>query len=85
MEGTMSTLREERNFWESFEGPNGKAELFEVIGTDTAHPGLENVTYEIVFKGESQTRKTVGEASILACELTGDERFQHMSFKDMRH
>lgn len=64
-----------REFIEAFEGPNGKAELYEVVKTNPERPYVEDVAYEIVFDGRSETRLTVGEASILACELSGDPRF----------
>ena len=64
-----------REFIEAFEGPNGKAELYEVVKSDPARPYVESVEYEIVFNGSSQFRPTVGEASIVASELSGDPRF----------
>ena len=59
----------------SFEGPNGKAEVFEV-STPSDKPHVELIQYEIVFKGESQLRMTMGEASVVASALTGDPRMQ---------
>ena len=64
-----------REFIESFEGPKGKADLYEVVKTSPARPHVEEVEYEVVFRGASQSRLTIGEASILACELAGDPRF----------
>ena len=64
-----------RDFIEVFEGPNGKAELFEVVKTFSDRPHVEEVAYEIVFGGKTDTRMTIGEASILACDLSGDPRF----------
>ena len=41
----------EREILETFEGPNGSAELFELVTTDPAHPHVEQVKYEVVFNG----------------------------------
>ena len=65
----------QREFIEAFEGASGKAELYEVVKTFSNRPHVEDVEYEILFNGESQFRLTIGEASILACELSGDPRF----------
>jgi len=67
---------EERSLLASFEGPNGKAEVFEVTTTGDQKPRVETVVYEIIFKGETQTRKTMGEASVVASALSGDPKFQ---------
>ena len=64
-----------REFIEAFEGAQGKADLFEVVKTNPARPHVEEVEYEVVFNGQTEVRLTVGEASILACELSGDRRF----------
>lgn len=64
-----------REFIESFEGPHGKADLYEVVKTNPDRPYVEQVEYEIVFNEQAETRLTVGEASIRACELSGDPRF----------
>ncbi|MPZ47969.1 MAG: hypothetical protein GEU75_01405 [Dehalococcoidia bacterium] len=68
-------MEEERTFLESFEGAKGKAELWEVVGTDPSRPGLEKVEYQVLINGETHSRLTIGEASILGCELAGDPRF----------
>ena len=68
-------MEEERTFIEAFEGPNGKAELWEVVGTDPNRPGIEKVEYQVTINGQTQSRPTIGEASILGCELSGDPRF----------
>ena len=60
-------------FIEAFEGANGKAEVFEVVGKDAS--GVERVEYEIVFGDERQVVPSMGEASVLASELAGDPRF----------
>ena len=65
----------ERQFIESFEGPKGKAEVFEVIIPPAAGIGVEKVEYDVVIKGQSHKVLSMGEASILACELSGDSRF----------
>ena len=70
-------MQEERTFLEAFEGSKGRAELWEVIGTDPSRPGLEKVEYQVLIKGETHSRLTIGEASILGCELSGDPRFVH--------
>jgi hypothetical protein len=70
-------MEEERTFLEAFEGTKGKAELWEVVGTDPARPGLEKVEYQVIINGETHSRLTIGEASILGCELAGDPRFSH--------
>lgn len=71
----MEKQQTAREFIEAFEGPNGKAELYEVVTTYVGRPHVEDVAYEIVFNGRSESRMTLGEASILACELSGDPRF----------
>jgi hypothetical protein len=72
---TRMEAHTEREFIETFEGPNGRAELYEVVKTFSGRPHVEEVEYEVVFNGQSQFRLTSGEASILACELSGDPRF----------
>ena len=62
-------------FIEAFEGPKGKAEVFEVVTETSGGIGVETVEYEVVFQGELRTVLTMGEASILACELSGNPRF----------
>ncbi|HLF72253.1 MAG TPA: hypothetical protein VI759_08900 [Dehalococcoidia bacterium] len=47
------------------EGPNGKAEVFEIY-TDG-----RNMEYKIVFKGKTETYKSLGEAYIEAGERAG--------------
>ena len=60
----------------SFEGPNGKAEVYEVARKQPDKPNVEQIVYEIIFKDEVHTRLTMGEASVVASGLTGDPRFQ---------
>jgi hypothetical protein len=60
-------------FIEEFEGANGRAEVFEVLGKDEL--GIETVVYEILFKDQRLEVPTMGEASVLASELAGDSRF----------
>jgi hypothetical protein len=60
-------------FIEEFEGANGRAEVFEVLGRDAL--GVETVVYEILFKDQRHEVPTMGEASVLASELAGDPRF----------
>ena len=59
-----------RDLLRSFEGPRGKAEVFEVI-MEPGRMGVEKVEYEVVYQGQSRTVGTMGEAAILATELTG--------------
>jgi hypothetical protein len=65
----------EREHVASFEGPHGKAEMYEIVVTFPDRPHVEEVHYEVVFEGQSQTRPSIGEASILACQLSGDQRY----------
>ncbi len=63
----------ERTFITSIEGPKGKADVFEVSegASTTATSGVETTTYEIVCGSEKQNVPTLGEASIIAHELSG--------------
>ena len=62
---------------ESFEGSKGRAEVYEVVSVGEGELAVETVDYEVILNGhESHTVKTMGEAAILAAELTGDGRFQ---------
>ncbi|HLF76795.1 MAG TPA: hypothetical protein VJB57_04835 [Dehalococcoidia bacterium] len=61
-------------FIEAFEGPNGRAEVFEIVGRDER--GVEQVSYEILFKDQRNEVPSMGEASVLASELAGDARFK---------
>ena len=63
----------DRLFIEAFEGPNGKAEVYEVVGRSAS--GVETVEYEIVFGDQSHRVLSMGEASVLASDLAGDTRF----------
>ena len=59
----------DRTPWASMQGPNGNAEIVEVVdeGADIFAP-----TYEVEFQGTTvATFKTLGEAHALADELTG--------------
>ena len=61
---------------ESFEGPRGRAEVFEVVTRGEGALAVETVDYEVVINGApAETVKTMGEAAILAAELSGDRRF----------
>ena len=61
---------------ETYEGPKGRAEVFEVITAGEGELAVETVDYEVILNGgEGQTVKTMGEAAILAAELSGDRRF----------
>jgi len=52
----------------TIEGPNGKADLYEVEGGGGAHVEIE---YVVEFKGESHKFLTMGEAYIEAGVLAG--------------
>jgi hypothetical protein len=65
---------ENRMLIESFEGPKGRAEVFEIVGKDAT--GIEQVMYEIQFNGDIQNAQSMGEASIRAADLAGDPRFK---------
>jgi hypothetical protein len=69
-------MQTERQLITTYAGSAGRSELWEVVGSDAAHPGLERVIYEVIFGGKTHVCLTVGEASILASELSGDERFE---------
>ncbi|MPZ49055.1 MAG: hypothetical protein GEU75_07090 [Dehalococcoidia bacterium] len=66
---------EDKELLATFEGPRGKAEVFEVTKPGD-RPLVEQIVYEIEFKGETHTRMTMGEASVVASGLTGDPRYQ---------
>ena len=55
------------------EGPKGKAEVYEVTegSTTTATSGVETSVYEIVCGSTKESVPTLGEASIIAHELSG--------------
>ena len=62
---------------EAFVGPRGRAEVYEVVTVPDGELAMEIVEYEIILDSqESRTVKTMGEAAILAAELSGDGRFQ---------
>ena len=65
---------------EDFSGPLGKAEVYEVVTAPTDGLGVEQVEYQVMLNGElRETVLTMGEASVLACELSGDQRFSGSS------
>jgi hypothetical protein len=66
-----------RELIEAFQGPKGEAQVYEIASTNSI--GVEKVEYEIDFGGEIRKARTMGEASILACELSGNPRFLHPS------
>jgi hypothetical protein len=62
---------------ESFEGPKGRAEVYEVVTAGEGAMAVETVDYEVLLNGDTaETVKSMGEAAILAAELSGDGRFQ---------
>lgn len=60
-------------FIESFDGKNGRSEVYEVIEVDAS--GIEQVRYEVLFGDQRNLVPSMGEASVLASELAGDPRF----------
>jgi hypothetical protein len=62
-----------RDLIEVFDGPQGKAEVFEVVEKDSL--GVEKVRYEVTCNAHKESVLSMGEASVLACELSGDRRF----------
>ena len=64
---------QDRLFIERFEGPNGTAEVHEIVGKDAS--GVETVVYEVNFGDQRHEVMTMGEASVLASDLAGDQRF----------
>ena len=64
----------ERELVTIIEGPKGKAEVYEVSegGTATsATSGVMSSTYEVVMGAATESVMTLGEASIIAHELSG--------------
>jgi hypothetical protein len=63
----------ERSLITTIEGPKGNAEVYEVSegSSTTATSGVDSTVYEVVCGTESQTVPTLGEASIIAHELSG--------------
>lgn len=55
----------------TFEGPKGKADVYEVVGTEGGRVGVEQVEYEVCFGDEKHVVPSMGEAAILATNLTG--------------
>lgn len=54
------------------EGPSGTAEIFEVtVESDRPAGGVLEVEYAVVFGGERRTVPSMGEAHLLANQLTG--------------
>ncbi|MEE8519421.1 MAG: hypothetical protein V3S98_09885 [Dehalococcoidia bacterium] len=66
-------MAEERTHITTIEGPKGKAEVYEVSTgpSTTATSGVETTTYEIVCGSTTENVPTLGEASIIAHELSG--------------
>ena len=66
---------DEKQLLASFDGPQGKADVFEVVTGLPERPHIQQVQYEVIFDGESQFKATMGEASTLAASLCDDPRF----------
>ncbi len=67
----------ERELITTIEGPKGKAEVYEVSegGSPTsATSGVMSSTYEVVMGSSTETVMTLGEASIVAHEMSGAEQ-----------
>jgi hypothetical protein len=64
-------MAEDKELLRTFEGPKGKAEVYELIAIDIGRAGVEKVEYEVCFGDERKVVGTMGEAAILAEELTG--------------
>mgnify|MGYP003313256916 CR=1 FL=1 len=64
----------ERTLITTIEGPKGSAEVYEVnedSAQTTTTSGMTSSCYEVICGGETQTVMTLGEASIVAHELSG--------------
>lgn len=63
----------ERTLITAIEGPQGKAEVWELAEeqTGTVTSGVASSTYEIVCGDQKETTLTLGEASIVAHEFAG--------------
>jgi hypothetical protein len=63
----------ERSLIATIEGPKGSATVYEVSeGTNTtATSGVDSTVYEVVCGSTTETVPTLGEASIIAHELSG--------------
>lgn len=63
----------DRSLITTIEGPKGNAEVYEVSeGPSTsATSGVDSTVYEVVCGSEKQTVPTLGEASIIAHEMSG--------------
>ncbi|MPZ47911.1 MAG: hypothetical protein GEU75_01105 [Dehalococcoidia bacterium] len=67
---------EERQLLTVFEGPLGKAEVYEILMPAAERPEVFQSQYEILFEGKSRILPTMGEASLVASSLSGDPAFQ---------
>ena len=67
----------DKQFIEAFEGAKGRAEVWEIASKDSM--GVETIEYEIIFDNQRQVLMSMGEASVLASELSGDRRFMGAS------
>ncbi len=64
----------ERELVTIIEGPKGKAEVYEVSeggSATSATSGVMSSTYEVVMGSARETVMTLGEASIVAHEMSG--------------
>ena len=63
----------DRSLITTIEGPKGSADVYEVSEgpSTTATSGVDTTVYEVVCGSERQTVPTLGEASIIAHELSG--------------
>ena len=63
---------ENKELLRTFEGPRGKADVYEVVGAETGRRGVEKVEYEVCFGAQKLVVPTMGEAAIIATDLTGE-------------
>lgn len=63
----------DRSLITTIEGPKGNAEVYEVSEgpSTTATSGVDTTVYEVVCGSDKQTVPTLGEASIIAHEMSG--------------
>jgi hypothetical protein len=65
----------ERSLIATIEGPQGSASVYEVSegSSNTATSGVDGTVYEVVCGSKTETVPTLGEASIIAHELSGSK------------
>jgi hypothetical protein len=65
-----------RTLLRTIDGPRGKAEIYEILEASNSDVtvGGEVVNYEVLFNNEKHPARALGEASLVAEELTGTGR-----------